>query len=268
MTSASIKRCAVIGQPIAHSKSPSLHKAFAAQFDLPLDYQKQALSADEFALWLRSFFAQGGTGVNVTLPYKAAALQFADNASERAKLAGAANTLGRDENGRIWADNTDGIGLVRDLQRLGVSLQQRPVLLLGAGGAARGVIPALLTARVASVQLLNRTRERALEIVEALADTRVQLASETWPGNVLLLSSVADGVADLLTAVPTDTVQIAYDLNYGARAESFVQAMRQRGVEQVFTGRGMLIEQAAESFRLWHGLMPDTAPLHQLEELP
>lgn len=268
MTSASIKRCAVIGQPIAHSKSPGLHQAFAAQFDLPLDYQKQALGAETFVPWLQAFFAEGGTGVNVTLPYKAEALQFADRASERAKLAGAANTLGRDDSGRTWADNTDGIGLVRDLQRLGVTLQGRSVLLLGAGGAARGVIPALLEAGVASMQLLNRTRERATAIVEALADTRVQLAGQPFPDNALLLSSVAEGVEPLLAAVPTGAVQIAYDLNYGARAESFIQAMRQRRVESVFTGRGMLIEQAAESFRLWHGLMPDTAPLHQLEELP
>lgn len=257
-------RCAVIGQPIAHSKSPMLHQAFAAQCQLTLDYQRQELTQEHLPVWIRRFFAEGGCGLNVTLPYKSDVLSIADMISDRAKLAGAANTLGRDGEGRIWADNTDGIGLVRDLQRLGVVLDGRLVLLLGAGGAARGIVPALLDAGVAGIRLYNRSTERAEALVQAMADPRAKVGGKPDSTQCLLISTVSDGLSALLAGISAKHVQIAYDLNYGERAEVFRRAMLEYGIDRVYTGWGMLVEQAAESFRLWHGVTPDTAALHKL----
>lgn len=256
-------RCAVIGQPIAHSKSPGIHQQFAAQFGLALNYERIEAGPDAFAETVRAFFAAGGRGLNVTLPHKAAALALADTASERASRAGAANTLGYAADGQIWADNTDGIGLVRDLARLGLSVRQRRVLVLGAGGAAAGILPPLLAEQPAVLAIGNRSPERALALLARYPAGTLQLASEHDAAYDLVISSVSAGAADLLARLPLRAGGSGYDLNYGERAEPTLAAMRERGLSTVHSGRGMLIEQAAESFRLWHGLNADTGPLHQ-----
>lgn len=262
-TKALPRRCAVLGDPIAHSKSPYLHSQFALQTGIALQYDKVRLNADEFQPWVKDFFAEGGVGLNITLPHKERAVALADVVRPRAKMAGAANTLGVDEHGLIWADNTDGIGLVNDLQRLGVALKDKKVLLAGAGGAAMGLLPALLAANVAHIALLNRTRERAAQIVNLCQHSAIQLYSEALPLPDMLISTVSTGLAELLQEQKTlSAPSVAYDLNYGTRAEAFIELMQKWPVPLVFTGAGMLIEQAAESFYLWHGVRPDTAPLH------
>lgn len=260
-------RCAVIGQPIAHSLSPRLHAAFARQFALALDYGRIDAAPDAFADRVRAFFAAGGRGLNVTLPHKAAAYALADRHQPRARLAGAANTLWM-EGGKLVADNTDGTGLVRDLQRLGVALAGARVLVLGAGGATAGILLPLLEAGVAGIDLLNRTPARAAELVAAVADPRVAVyAPAALADHRLLISAVADGAPALLDmafagGAGPGPETVAYDLNYGARAAAFLDACAARGLRRRHDGFGMLIEQAAESFRLWHGLSPDTAPVH------
>lgn len=253
-------RCAVIGQPIAHSKSPVIHLAFAAQCDLPLHYDRIDCAPGDFAARVHRFFADGGRGLNVTLPHKAAALALADRISNRARMAGAANTLGCDADGRIWADNTDGIGLLRDLQRLGVAVAGQRLLLLGAGGAAAGLVPELLAAGPAVLAIANRGAERAAALKTRWPTVRLAGAGDS--PYTLVISSVSDGAAELLAGLPLAGDGIGYDLNYGDRAAPTLAAMRARGLGMCHDGRGMLIEQAAESFRLWHGRQPDTRPLH------
>lgn len=256
-------RCAVIGQPIAHSKSPPIHLAFAGQFALPLQFDRIEADSANFANTVRAFFAAGGRGLSVTLPHKTAALALADYASDRARLAGAANTLGIDADGRLWADNTDGAGLVRDLRRLDLPVTGQRVLLLGAGGAAAGLIGALLAERPNLLALANRTPARAEELAARHPTGAVRLASATDAPYQLVISSVSEGAAALLQGLPVQAGAVGYDLNYGERAVATVQAMRDRGLSPVYDGRGMLIEQAAEAFARWHGQQPDTTALHR-----
>jgi len=256
-------RCAVIGQPIAHSKSPPLHLAFAAQFGLPLQYERIEAAPAEFAATVQQFFAAGGRGLNVTLPHKVAALGLAARASSRAQQAGAANTLGVDADGTLWADNTDGIGLVRDLNRLGLLVRGQRVLLLGAGGAAAGVVPPLLAEQPAVLAMANRTPARVQEIAARHPVGAVQIATADDAPYDLVISSVSDGVAELLATLPLRHGGSGYDLNYGERGIAGRAAMRERGLSQCHDGRGMLIEQAAAAFALWHGLSPDTTLLHR-----
>ncbi|HEX4911622.1 MAG TPA: shikimate dehydrogenase [Permianibacter sp.] len=256
-------RCAVIGQPIQHSKSPPIHLAFASQFGLLLQYDRIDASPAAFADTVRAFFAGGGLGLSVTLPHKTAALALADDIGERARRAGAANTLGRDASGRIWADNTDGIGLVNDLQRLALPIHGRRVLLLGAGGAAAGVIPALLDAKPALLALRNRTPVNAVALLDRHADPRLRLARDDDAPYELVISTVSEGAAALLTDMPLAASASGYDLNYGERAAATLCAMREHGLNPVHDGRGMLIEQAAAAFARWHNCQPDTAPLHR-----
>ncbi len=260
-------RCAVVGQPIAHSLSPRLHAAFARQFGLALDYQRIEAAPADFTETVQRFFAAGGRGLNVTLPHKAAAYALATRHQPRARLAGAANTLWMAD-GELVADNTDGTGLVRDLQRLGVTLAGARVLVLGAGGATAGILLPLLEAGVRGIDLVNRSPARAAALVAAAADARVAVYAPASPADhQLLISAVADGAPELLDAALAGAAglapdAVAYDLNYGPRAAAFLDACAARGLSRRHDGFGMLIEQAAESFRLWHGLTPDTAPVH------
>ena len=260
---ASTIRCAVIGQPIAHSKSPPIHLAFASQRGLLLQYDRIDASPAAFADTVRAFFANGGRGLNVTLPHKTAALALADVVTDRARRAGATNTLGCDDQGRIWADNTDGVGLVNDLQRLAMPIRGKRLLLLGAGGAAAGVIPALLDEQPAVLALANRTPANAEALRVRHAGHNLQLASIADAPYELVISTVSDGAASLLASQPLAARASGYDLNYGPRAEPTLAAMRERGLNPVHDGRGMLIEQAAAAFARWHNWQPDTAPLHR-----
>jgi shikimate dehydrogenase len=267
-------RYAVLGHPVAHSRSPAIHARFAAQTGQALDYGRLECPLDGFAPGVRAFAAGGARGCNVTVPFKFEALQLAGQASERAQRAGAANVLGFDgpEPAQWWADNSDGIGLVRDIrQNAGVALAGARVLLMGAGGAAAGVLGPLLEAGVAGVVLANRTAARA----EALAQSHAELAQHHGatlaaaalhaPGEAfdVVLNASSSSLAGAAVPVPAAVLRpgtLAVDLMYGAAAAPFLAWARVHGAVPR-DGLGMLVEQAAEAFLLWRGVMPDTAPV-------
>ncbi len=266
-------RFAVIGQPIAHSRSPRIHAAFAAQTGIRLQYLRQEAPLDGFAATVKALGAQGFSGLNVTLPFKPEALALADVASERARLAGAANTLGWTADGRLWADNTDGLGLVGDLERnAGWPLAGRRLLLLGAGGASAGCLGPLIEARPAQLRLWNRSADRARQLLDRHAPLAarcgVQLAlAEQLDGEhdaVLNGTSAALGGAPLqLPAGLLAPGGLALDMVYGPAAAPFLDWAAAQGAGLLRDGLGMLVEQAAEAFQRWHGIRPQTAALLQ-----
>lgn len=265
-----VQHYAVFGQPIAHSQSPAIHLRFAAQTGVPLRYDAIESGPEQFRERLANFAARGGRGGNVTLPLKELATELCTELSDAARRAGAVNTLTRQGEG--WrGDNTDGEGLVRDItSHHGLDLRGRRTLLLGAGGAARGVAPALLDAGIAELVIANRTPERA----DALADRIGQPArahTRYWSdlGNAgafdLILNATAAGRSNDGFELPTSLVGarcLCYDLSYGEAAVAFLAWSRSRGAAQALDGIGMLIEQAAAAFELWHGRRPDTEPVH------
>jgi len=260
-------RYAVIGNPISHSLSPYIHRRFAEGSGEGIAYEALLAPLDGFRACVERFFAEGGRGANVTLPFKVEAFELAHHATQRARLAGAANWLGR-EGDRTRADNTDGAGLVGDLERnAGVHLHGTRVLLLGAGGAARGVIAPLLVAGVARVTLANRTLARAEDLARHFAPLGEVRACE--------LRSIPESRYDLVVNATSTSTHgealalpgwlfgpgvLAYDMAYGEKARGFVASARAGGA-RACDGLGMLVEQAAESFELWRGVRPLTAPV-------
>lgn len=258
-------RYAVIGNPIAHSKSPEIHAAFARATGQDLEYTRILAPLDGFAASVAAFRAAGGRGLNVTLPFKGEACRLATELSDRARAVGAVNTL-RFEGTRVLGDTTDGVGLVRDIGAMGVAIESRRVLLVGAGGASRSVIPALLEARPAALVVANRTVERANEL-ERQFGGQVQAAGfATLPRRPfdLVINATSAGHAGELPPLPRTLFAagaLAYDMTYGRGAEAFLALAREAGAAQVADGLGMLVEQAAESFFIWRGVRPATAPV-------
>jgi shikimate dehydrogenase len=260
-------RYAVIGNPISHSLSPAIHSHFARQLGEPLEYAALLAPLDDFAGAARRFFDGGGRGANVTLPFKLDAFRFAGRVSERARLAGAANLLAMEDDG-IRADNTDGIGLVADLvENLGVALEGSRILIVGAGGAARGVIAPLLEAAPQRIVIANRTAERARELAQRFAAKgRVDAAAlDAIPEEDfdLVLNATSTSTRGEPLALPDRTLRagaLAYDMAYGPGAASFLARARAHGMKAT-DGLGMLVEQAAESFRQWRGKRPATAEI-------
>lgn len=262
---------AVLGQPIAHSRSPRIHAAFAAQFGLPLRYEAIAAPVDGFAATLQRLREQGLQGCNVTLPFKPEALALADGASERARRAGAANTLGWSAEGRLWADNTDGQGLCLDLAGAGFALRGQRLLLLGAGGAAAGCLAPLIAAGPASIHISNRSADKVQALIARHADLGVPLHSLAWgksgeagdapfDGVINGTSAALGGAAFQLPAHLFAPGAWALDMVYGPAAAPFLAAARAQGA-QGRDGLGMLVAQAALAFARWHGQTPDTAPV-------
>ena len=259
---------AIIGHPVDHSLSPAIHTAFARQTGEKLDYGRIDAAPGEFATSLRAFLAGGGRGLNVTLPFKEEAYGLCHSLAPRAKRARAVNTLIVQEDGSLTGDNTDGTGLVRDLkQNRRVNLKNKRILLLGAGGAARGVLPALLDEKPARLYIANRTPERAMKLAERHPDHHVQgggydgLDQHTYD---LVLNATSASLTGALPPLPRDCLDpaaVCYDLNYADRPTVFMLWAEQEGAPHVFDGWGMLVEQAAESFHLWRGIRPDTAAL-------
>lgn len=262
---------AVFGHPVAHSLSPRIHAAFAAQTSIPLRYVAiDTGGAEGFAGAVAAFAADGGRGANVTLPHKQQAAELSTSLGDDAQRSGAVNTLVRRETG--WhGENTDGKGLVRDLtDRQGIDLRARRTLLIGAGGAARGVVPALLDAGIGDLYVVNRTPERADALVDAIGEPgRVHSRYIEDIGSlgefdlVVHATSAARGstIPDLPMHLLTPRAA-AVDLNYGEVAIAFLAWARVAGALHVVDGLGMLVEQAAESFALWHGVRPDTDAIH------
>ena len=269
---------ALFGHPVAHSLSPRIHAAFAKQAGIAMRYDTIDAAPEGFADALRAFAASGGAGANVTLPHKAAALAACADASPRARRAGAVNTLVRRGDG-WFGDNTDGAGLVRDLTgRAQHDLRERRTLLLGAGGAAAGVAPALLDAGIGDLYIVNRSPERADALADALG-LPGRVHSRYWTdlttlGNFdLIVNATSAARAHERLALP---IAIAYrntlavDLGYGGAAIDFLAWARSARCQDRIDGLGMLVEQAAESFELWHGLRPQTEPVYDAlrSELP
>ncbi|HMT64915.1 MAG TPA: shikimate dehydrogenase [Ottowia sp.] len=264
-------RYAVIGHPIAHSKSPFIHGLFAQATGQDMVYEAIDGGAEPggFERALAAFRAAGGRGMNVTLPFKLAALAVADSASEDARLAGAANTLSF-EGGRIEARNTDGIGLVRDIEvNLGLPLAGRRVLLLGAGGATRGAVRPIARAGAARIVIANRTADKAEALAAELAPhlggvplVGCGLAALGTQGafDVVINATSAslDGQAPAVPAGAFAPGALAYDMVYGKGLTPFLRLARQAGCARLADGVGMLVEQAAEAFAAWRGVRPDT----------
>ena len=264
-------RYALIGHPVEHSKSPLIHAAFARQTQQELSYQALPAPLDGFSDTVRMFRAEGGRGANITVPFKIEACSLATRLTERAKLAGAVNTL-TFINNDILGDNTDGIGLVRDLiVNLACPLAGRHVLLLGAGGAARGALFPLFQTKPVSLTIANRTVERAQELRAAFLPHAGQTAFTAgsfkdlagWEFDVVINATSASLEKKTLS-LPTNIFApdaFVYDMMYGVGDTPFLAWARAAGVTRLSDGLGMLVEQAAESFALWRGVRPTTPPV-------
>ncbi len=261
-------RYAVVGHPIAHSRSPDIHRHFAQATAQALEYERLLAPLEGFAAVANEFFQGGGNGLNITAPFKADALAFADEASADASAANAANTLMRCDDGRFYADNTDGRGLLRDLtHNLGLALQGQRILLLGAGGAARGVLRPLLAAAPAQVWIANRSVERAQALAESVSSGGAsEVQASGWDGvpvapwDVVINATSAGLQGEVPPLAAGLTLGFGYDMLYSHDTTAFQGWVRERGAECA-DGWGMLVEQAAESFALWCGLRPDTTAL-------
>ena len=265
----------VMGNPVAHSRSPAIHARFAELTGEHLVYERCLLPIDGFVQGVRDFIARRGRGCNVTVPFKIEAAALATHRSERVQLAGAANTLVFAPDG-IHADNTDGLGLVADITRnAGLALAGRDVLLVGAGGAAAGVLGPLLQAGVRHITVANRTLARAQALVQAHAGLAslqkaelLALTPQALEANFdLIINATASSLAGDAVPVPAHVLRtgsMAYDMMYGPAAQGFLDWARQHGAVPR-DGLGMLVEQAAEAFALWRGVRPPSAQV--LKEL-
>lgn len=256
-------RYVVIGNPVAHSKSPQIHALFARQTDQAVDYTTLLAPLDGFTATVRAFATAGGKGANVTVPFKEEAFRLATQLSERAAAAGAVNTLRFDADDAIYGDNTDGAGLVRDVtHNLGHTLTGKRVLLLGAGGAARGTVLPVLQANPSQLLIANRTAEKAVSLAAEFSVQGCGFADLAARKFDVIINATSAGLSDMPLALPEGIFAsgaLAYDMVYG-RETPFMRQARAAGAT-VADGLGMLVEQAAEAFFLWRGVRPDTAPV-------
>lgn len=264
-----IDKYAVFGNPIKHSKSPAIHAAFAAQCGQAMQYRAVRVEEGDFARAAENFFTDGGCGLNVTVPFKEDAFRFAGRLSERAQRAGAVNTLTRAPDGVIEGDNTDGIGLVRDMvANLGWVVQGLRVLVIGAGGAVRGVLEPLLRERPRELLIVNRTPGRAALLADEFSDLGglegggYALIGERQFDLVINASSagLAGEMPDLPATLLTER-SCCYDMVYGAEPTPFMRWAAHHAAWAVADGLGMLVEQAAQSFYIWRRVRPETRPV-------
>jgi shikimate dehydrogenase len=259
---------AVIGNPIAHSKSPDIHARFAQQTGQNISYERLLAPLDGFAACVRQFIAEGGRGANVTVPFKLEAFSLSITLSERARAAGAVNTLMFDDGG-VSGDNTDGVGLVRDIvHNAGVPLEGARILLLGAGGASRGVLLPLLEEKPEVIVIANRTEAKAIDLAKAFSISGKVTASEfsKLAGDFdVIVNATSASLAGDLPPLPESIFSgttLAYDMMYGAQPTVFMKFAAQRGA-RTRDGLGMLVEQAAESFFIWRGVRPATRDVYE-----
>ena len=261
---------AVFGNPIAHSKSPDIHRQFAEQTGQDLSYSKQLVAEDGFEAAANAFFASGGKGLNITVPFKQDAYAYVARTTPRARRAGAVNTLSLEADGTILGDTTDGVGLVSDIvNNLGWEIRHKRVLVLGAGGAVRGALEPLLEQQPQHIVIANRTVDKALQLSKGFAEFGYllgcgfdMLGEQQFD---LIINGTSAGLQGELPPLPDSLIDAngttaCYDMLYGAEPTPFIQWAAQRGA-QVSDGLGMLVGQAAESFALWRGVRPETAPV-------
>jgi shikimate dehydrogenase len=268
-------RYGVVGFPVAHSRSPFIHGMFARQAAQNMEYRLYEIPPVAFRTEVGRFFAEGGAGLNVTVPHKVAAADFATELTPRAERAGAVNTLAMDK-GRVLGDNTDGAGLVRDLTvNLQVELADRRVLVLGAGGATRGILAPLLEHGLEELWVANRTAERARDLVSPFSDLGKlrgcgydELPVRPFDLVIHATSAGLEGNVPKINPAVIGPATICYDLSYGKGDTPFVKWAWNLGCARAVEGWGMLVEQAAESFALWRGVRPDTAPVLAVLERP
>ncbi|OQK15230.1 shikimate dehydrogenase [Methyloprofundus sedimenti] len=269
-----IDRYAVFGSPIKHSKSPRIHKLFAEQTQQVMEYGTELVAAEQFATAVKEFFANGGRGLNCTVPLKELAWAYADLRTERAELAKAVNTLALQDDGRILGDNTDGIGLVIDLQNNhGIVLRQKQVLILGAGGASRGIILPIMEQAPQSITIANRTVAKALTLAgdfsHKLKINACGYGDLKGHSFDLILNATSASLSDELPPLSPGLLAergSCYDLAYANKATAFVSWAREQQASKSLDGLGMLVEQAAEAFYLWRGIRPATAPVIEMLE--
>jgi shikimate dehydrogenase len=262
-------RYAVMGNPVAHSKSPRIHALFAHQFKHQIEYTTIQVDEGGFAQAVQQFRANGGAGLNVTVPFKQEAYKLADHLSERAKTAQAVNTLRFEPDGRLFGDNTDGAGLVHDLEKnLGVQLKDKRILVLGAGGAVRGVLQPLLHRHPALIVIANRTVSKARDLAEEFAHYgRIEASGfKELKGKHfdIVINGTAASLKGEIPSLPDNlftTHALAYDMMYGDKSKPFLDWAAVHGAAQLVDGLGMLVEQAAESYLIWHGVRPETQPV-------
>ncbi|MCP3851773.1 MAG: shikimate dehydrogenase [Gammaproteobacteria bacterium] len=265
---------AVMGNPINHSKSPQIHTAFALETGQKLEYSAIHVDVGGFAQAVTHFQGHGGKGLNVTVPFKLDAWKMADTLTERAKRAGAVNTLVLDKNGTIEGDNTDGIGLVNDIiERLGWDIQQKSVLILGAGGASRGVIGPILDKKPSRLMIANRTASKATELARSFHDMKNKDTQAIDGGGYdsliglqfdLVINATAASLQGEVPPLPDDLLAsdgCCYDMMYAKKPTAFMDWAIAHGVSKVSDGLGMLVGQAAESFMIWRGVRPSVSPV-------
>jgi len=264
-------RYAVMGHPVAHSKSPFIHARFAEQCGIRLEYSAIDVDPGGFEQAVGNFRASGGSGLNVTVPFKLEAWRLADRRSARAGVAGAVNTLRIEVDGTLFGDNTDGAGLLRDLEyNLGCPLGGKRVLVLGAGGAVRGILGPVLDAQPESVFIANRTADRARDLAGHFGPATLVRGGgfdEVTGAFGVVINGTAASLGGEIPDLPRGSFApggLAYDMMYGAAARGFLERARSLGAGRAADGLGMLVEQAAESFLVWHAVRPDTAPVLQL----
>jgi shikimate dehydrogenase len=264
-----IDRYGVMGYPVSHSRSPVIHRLFALQTGQELQYELLEVAPDQLETAVRHFQRTGGKGLNITVPHKAAVVRLCDHLSEPAATAGAANTLSfRDR--EIHGDNTDGIGLLRDLAiNQGLTIEGARILILGAGGATCGVVGPLLEMQPATVRIANRTLDKAERIAEIfsrigpVSACRFDLVPVEEEYD-LIINATSAGVTGETPPYPASAISpetFCYDLSYGLKLTPFCEWAREHGAARSIMGWGMLVEQAAESFHIWRGVRPDTAPV-------
>ena len=264
---ASVDKYAVVGNPIAHSMSPDIHLLFADQTGEKIQYEKILAEKSSITRTFKEFFANGGKGLNITVPFKTDAYDFVDEVSNYAKNAGAVNTIVLQDNGKLLGANTDGLGLLRDLKkRLRLQLEEKKILILGAGGATQGIVEPLLQENPAELMIANRTLQKAEDIVQRFMSYKVlhscalnKIPDITYDV-VLHATSVGLQQANLdLPEVIIGTNTCCYDLLYSDSDTAFMQWCKSQHASKVYDGFGMLLEQAAEAFYLWRNQRPDTA---------
>ncbi|HEX7763028.1 MAG TPA: shikimate dehydrogenase [Cellvibrio sp.] len=259
---------AVFGNPINHSKSPAIHRQFAEQTGQDMHYNKQLVNEGEFETAAQDFFAQGGKGLNITVPFKLNAFSFAQKRTSRAERAGAVNTLAKLSDGTILGDNTDGIGMIHDMHNLGWELEGKRVLILGAGGAVRGILQPLLEEHPAQVVIANRTLEKAealaksfLDLGDISAKSFAQLNGDHFD---IVINGTSASMQGELPPLPDNLLAAnacCYDMMYAAEPTVFLNWAAAQGAAHTTDGLGMLIGQAAEAFYVWRQIRPEVVPV-------